>query len=59
MLYLLPATHIEPKPYAEAIKYECWGQAMHVELQALENIGTWILVDLPPHVKPIGCRCIR
>jgi hypothetical protein len=49
-------THIEPKSYAEAIKYECWRQAMQVELQALENTGTWVLVDLPPHVKPIGCR---
>jgi hypothetical protein len=33
-------THIEPKSYAEAIKYECWRQAMQVELQALENTGT-------------------
>jgi hypothetical protein len=31
---------------------------MQVELQALENTGTWVLVDLPPHVKPIGCRWV-
>jgi hypothetical protein len=55
---LSPTTHIEPKSYAEAIKYECWRQAMQVELQALENTGTWVLVDLPPHVKPIGCRWV-
>jgi hypothetical protein len=29
-----------------------------IELHALENIGTWVLVDLPPHVKPIGCRWV-
>jgi hypothetical protein len=51
-------THIEPRSYAEAIKYECWRQAMQVELQALETTGTWVLVDLPPHVKPIGCRWV-
>jgi hypothetical protein len=51
-------THTEPRSYAEAIKYECWRQAMQVELQALENTGTWVLVDLPPHVKPIGCRWV-
>jgi hypothetical protein len=28
------------------------------ELQALEKTGTWKLVDLPPNVKPIGCRWI-
>ncbi|PNX92373.1 retrovirus-related Pol polyprotein from transposon TNT 1-94, partial [Trifolium pratense] len=52
------ATHIEPKTYAEANKFECWRQAMQVELHALENTGTWVLVDLPPHVKPIGCRWV-
>ncbi|PNY05485.1 retrovirus-related Pol polyprotein from transposon TNT 1-94 [Trifolium pratense] len=31
---------------------------MQVELQALEATGTWILVDLPHHVKPIGCRWV-
>ncbi|CAJ2644692.1 unnamed protein product [Trifolium pratense] len=51
-------THTEPKSYAEAIKFDCWKQAMQAELQALENTGTWILVDLPHHVKPIGCRWV-
>jgi hypothetical protein len=31
---------------------------MQVELQALENTGTWTLVTLPAHVKPIGCRWV-
>jgi len=28
---------------------------MQTEITALENTGTWKLVDLPPNVKPIGC----
>ncbi|CAJ2636545.1 unnamed protein product [Trifolium pratense] len=51
-------THTEPKSYNEAIKFDCWKQAMQVELQALEATGTWNLVDLPHHVKPIGCRWV-
>jgi len=31
---------------------------MQIEITTLENTGTWKLVDLPPNVKPIGCRWI-
>ncbi|MCH79443.1 retrovirus-related Pol polyprotein from transposon TNT 1-94 [Trifolium medium] len=31
---------------------------MQLELEALEKTGTWLLVDLPPSVKPIGCRWV-
>jgi len=51
-------THPEPHTYAEASKHDCWKQAMQVELLALEKSGTWDIVDLPPHAKPIGCRWI-
>jgi len=51
-------THNEPKTYVEANKHECWQKAMQVELQALEQTGTWNFVDLPPNVKPIGCRWV-
>lgn len=51
-------TNHEPKTYSEASKFECWNQAMKVELAALEQTGTWKIVDLPPHVKPIGCRWV-
>jgi hypothetical protein len=51
-------SHTEPKTYDEASKFDCWNQAMKVELEALEKMGTWILVDLPPNVKPIGCRWV-
>ena len=51
-------SHIEPTTYDEASKHTCWQQAMQAELTALENTGTWKLVDLPPYIKPIGCRWI-
>jgi hypothetical protein len=51
-------SHTEPTTYAEASKFSCWNQAMQTELTALENTGTWKLVDLPPNVKPIGCKWI-
>lgn len=31
---------------------------MKSELEALERNGTWILVDLPAHVKPIGSKWV-
>ncbi|PNX71343.1 retrovirus-related Pol polyprotein from transposon TNT 1-94, partial [Trifolium pratense] len=33
-----------------------YSSAMKLELAALDKTGTWQLVDLPPNVKPIGCR---
>jgi len=50
--------HTEPTTYVEASKYDCWKQAMHVELLALEKTGTWKIVDFPPHAKHIGCKWI-
>ena len=51
-------THTEPKSYAEASKFDCWNKAMETELTALEQTGIWKLVDLPPNIKPIGCRWV-
>lgn len=31
---------------------------MKTELNALANTGTWIIVDLPPNIKPIGCMWV-
>jgi len=49
------ASQTEPSTYVEASKFTCWKQAMQNEITALENTGTWKLVDLPPNVKLIGC----
>lgn len=46
----------EPKSFAEAIKFECWNQAMQTELTTLERTSTWKVVDSPPNIIPIGCR---
>ena len=51
-------THPEPNTYAEASKHDCWKQARQVELLAFEKTGTWDIVDVPPHAKPIGCKWI-
>jgi len=48
-------SQIEPKSYVEAIRSDCWKQAMQLELNALDQNGTWTIVDLPSQVKPIGC----
>lgn len=47
-------SQIEPKTYSEAYKHDCFKQAMQLELNALEKISTWRLVDLPPKVTHIG-----
>jgi len=51
-------SYTEPNSYAEAIKYDCWKQAMQTELNALDQTGTRKIVDLPSSVKPIGCRWV-
>lgn len=52
-------THfIKPKSFKEASQYDCWQIAMKSELYAFDKNGTWILVDLPPHVKPIGSKWV-
>ncbi|CAJ2661961.1 unnamed protein product [Trifolium pratense] len=53
-----PTQHTEPKTYNEACKSEHWIQAMNSELEALARTGTWKIVDLPPHVKPIGNKWV-
>ncbi|MCH93196.1 retrovirus-related Pol polyprotein from transposon TNT 1-94, partial [Trifolium medium] len=48
----------EPASYNQASMHECWVQAMDVELQALAQNKTWIFVDAPPNIKPIGSRWV-
>ncbi|MCI16251.1 retrovirus-related pol polyprotein from transposon, partial [Trifolium medium] len=51
-------TDKEHESYAEASKHECWTKAMQHELIALANNNTWIIVDLPEGVKPIGSKWV-
>lgn len=52
------AAEQEPVIFQEASKHDCWIKAMNSELQALEANKTWILVDLPAGVKPIGSKWV-
>lgn len=48
----------EPKTYEESYKDKNWKIVMNSELEALDNNGTSVLVNLPPHVKPIRSRSV-
>jgi hypothetical protein len=48
----------KPASYNEASKCDCWVKAMDSELNALEHNKTWIFVDPPPNVKPIGSKWV-
>ncbi|GAU31769.1 hypothetical protein TSUD_22150 [Trifolium subterraneum] len=57
--FTVSLTHnTEPKSYLEACKFECWQKAMDDELEALTKTGTWVIVDLPSHIKPIGSKWV-
>ena len=49
---------IEPTIYKQALQDKRWIQAMDDELTALKANNTWLLVDLPPGKKPIGCKWV-
>ena len=42
----------------KALDHPGWQQSMIVEMQALENSGTWELVHLPPRKKIVGCKWV-
>lgn len=46
----------EPHFYHEAVHDPRWRQDTDLELEALDMHHTWDVVDLPAHIKPIGCR---
>nr|GEV49467.1 hypothetical protein [Tanacetum cinerariifolium] len=47
-----------PKTVGEALAHSGWRAAMIEEMNALYHNGTWALVDLPAHKKPIGCKWV-
>jgi hypothetical protein len=57
--FSMSITHCtEPQSYEEASQSEQWKTAMNLELDALAKNCTWKIVELPPHIKPIGCRWV-
>ena len=48
----------EPRCYQEAVTDVKWRHVMHEEITALENNGTWKIVDLPSNKKPISCKWV-
>jgi hypothetical protein len=55
--FSISVTHsTEPKTYREVCQSKHWLKAINAELEALAKNGTWIIVDLPSNVKPIGSK---
>ena len=48
----------EPTSYHDAIHHQEWQHAMAEEIAALERTGTWDLVPIPAHVRPITCKWV-
>ena len=51
----------EPLNYFESISSfdaKFWKEAIKVEIDSIMKNNTWILTDLPPGAKPIGCKWI-
>ena len=51
----------DPLNFSEAISSSdapLWKEAIKSEIDSLSQNKTWILVDLPPGAKPIGCKWI-
>lgn len=56
--FLSLSSIIEPSPFSQATKHECWLHAMKIKLHAPEKTKTWEIVDFPPNKTPIGCRWV-
>ncbi|CAM8957527.1 unnamed protein product [Rhodiola kirilowii] len=52
------ATLAEPTSYRDAILHQEWQHAMVEELATFERTGTWEVLPLPSHVRPITCKWI-
>ncbi|KAG7578844.1 Zinc finger CCHC-type [Arabidopsis thaliana x Arabidopsis arenosa] len=51
-------THVEPRSFNEAMKYEVWKNAMGSEVDALQRNHTWDLEELPPNKKALGSKWV-
>ena len=51
----------EPKNFYEAVSFpeaKFWKVVIQAELDSLSQNKTWVLVNLPPGAKPIGCKWV-
>ena len=51
----------EPQTYKEAMsssESSCWKEAIQSEIDSILSNKTWEIVDIPPGIKPIGCKWI-
>ncbi|GJV25707.1 zinc finger, CCHC-type containing protein [Tanacetum coccineum] len=51
----------DPKTFDEAIKSQdaaFWKEAINDEVDSIMGNNTWVLADLPPCCKPLGCKWI-
>ncbi|KAL4297701.1 hypothetical protein GQ457_12G025000 [Hibiscus cannabinus] len=48
----------EPAHYHQAVQFPEWKDAMHEELQAMENNKTWSVVTLPEEKQTIDCKWV-
>ena len=51
-------TTSEPQSFKAIMRDLGWQKAMQKEIQALENNGTWRVIDLPPGKKGLGSRLV-
>ena len=53
------AMESDPLTYEEAMKSQdvaFWKEAIDDEMDSIRGNNTWVLSDLPPSSKPIGCK---
>ncbi|GJZ21778.1 zinc finger, CCHC-type containing protein [Tanacetum coccineum] len=51
----------DPKTFDEAMKsqdFAFWKEAINDEMDSIMGNNTWVLADLPPSCKPLGCKWI-
>ncbi|GKA93203.1 zinc finger, CCHC-type containing protein [Tanacetum coccineum] len=51
----------DPKTFDEAMKSQdvaFWKEAINDEMDSIMGNNTWVLADLPPRCKPLGCKWI-
>lgn len=49
---------VEPSTYWEACQDSNWVDEMNAEMEALHRNGIWVITDLPPDRKVIGCKWV-